>query len=86
MSAQFGVEKENARFLLIFRRVMIMVAFLVGIYLTASTYAILRNNPGYLHDWRGVACILLTAVVFLLYIIPRLTPDRVPTSERGEPF
>jgi len=44
-----------------------MVAVLVCIYLTASTYAILRNNPDYLHDWRGVVCILLTAVAFLLY-------------------
>jgi signal transduction histidine kinase len=70
MSAQFDVEKENAHFLLIFRRVMIMVAALVCLYLTASTYAILRSNPDYLHDWRGVVCILLTAVVFLLYIIP----------------
>ena len=70
MSTQFDVEKENARFLLIFRRVMIMVAALVCLYLTASTYAILRSNPDYLHDWRGVLCILLTAVVFLLYVIP----------------
>ncbi|HEX6555192.1 MAG TPA: sensor histidine kinase [Ktedonobacteraceae bacterium] len=70
MSAQFDVERENTRFWLIFRRVMMMVAALVCLYLTASTYAILKSNPGYLHDWRGVVCILLTAVVFLLYIIP----------------
>jgi signal transduction histidine kinase len=70
MSAQFDIEKENTRFLLIFRRVMMMVAVLVCLYLTASTYAILNSNPDYLHDWRGIVCILLTAVVFLLYIIP----------------
>jgi signal transduction histidine kinase len=70
MSAQFDVERENTRFLLIFRRVMMMVAALVCLYLTASTYAILRSHPDYLHDWRGVVCILLTAVVFLLYVIP----------------
>jgi signal transduction histidine kinase len=49
---------------------MIMVAVLVGLYLTASTYAILKSHPDDLHDWRGVICILLTAVVFLLYSIP----------------
>ena len=70
MSAHFDVEKENTRFLLIFRRVMVMVAVLVCLYLAASTYAILRSNPDYLHDWRGIVCILLTAVVFLLYSIP----------------
>ncbi len=72
MSAQFDVEKENARFLLIFRRVMMMFAALIGMYLTALTYAILRSNPGYLHDWRGVMCILLTTVAFLLYSIPTM--------------
>lgn len=70
MSAHFDIEKDNARFLLIFRRVMIILAVLVCLYLTASTYAILRSSPGYLHDWRGVVCILLTAVAFLLYVIP----------------
>jgi signal transduction histidine kinase len=47
-----------------------MVAVLVCIYLTASTYAILKNNPDYLHDWRGVAWILLSGVVFVVFIIP----------------
>ena len=73
MPASFDVEKENTRFLIIFRRVMIMVAVLVGIFLTVSTYSILRSNPDYLHDWRGIACILLTAIAFLLYTIPIIT-------------
>ena len=54
MSAHFDVEKDNAHFLRIFRRVFTMFTILIGIYLTASTYAILINNPSYLHDWRGV--------------------------------
>lgn len=70
MPASFDVEKENMRFLVTFRRVMMMVAVLVGIFLAVSTYAILRSNPDYLHDWHGVVCILLTVIVFLLYIIP----------------
>ena len=70
MSAQFDVEKENARFLLIFRRVMLLVAILVCAYLTASTSAILESNPGYLHGWRGIVCIFLTVIAFLLYSIP----------------
>jgi signal transduction histidine kinase len=68
MSAQLDIEKENARFLLILKRVLLTLAVLVGIYLTASTSAILSSNPGYLHDWRGAVCILLTSVVFLLYV------------------
>lgn len=70
MSASFDIEKENTGFLLIFRRVMMMVSVLVGIYLAASTYGILRSNPGYLHDWRGVVCILLTIAAFLIYVVP----------------
>src|SRR5690349_15717691 len=66
MSTQFNVEKENARFLYIFRRVLTTLAVLVCLYLATSTYAILRSNSGYLHDWRGAICILLTAIVFLL--------------------
>ncbi len=70
MSAHFDIEKENARFLLIFRRVMTMFAILIGFALVISTYTVLESNPDYLHDWRGIACILLAAVIFLLYIIP----------------
>jgi signal transduction histidine kinase len=70
MSAHYDVENDNVRFLFIFRRVMSMFAVLIGIYLTASTYAILKSNPIYLHDWRGAISILLTAIVFSLYIIP----------------
>src|SRR5581483_2977557 len=70
MSAHFDIEKENARFLLIFRRVMMMFAILIGFSLVISTYTILKSNPDYLHDWRGIVCIFLATVVFLLYAIP----------------
>ena len=69
MSAHFDVEKDNAHFFRIFRRVFMMFTILIGIYLTASTYAILINNPSYMHDWRGVTCIGLTVLAFLIYVV-----------------
>ncbi len=42
MSAHFDVEKDNAHFFRIFRRVFTMFTVLIGIYLIASTYAILN--------------------------------------------
>src|SRR5450755_3143262 len=69
MSAQFDVEKDNARFQHIFRRVLTMLAVLIGIYFIASTTAILMNNPSYMQNWRGVACIVLTVLALLIYAV-----------------
>ena len=69
MSAQFDVEKDNARFQHIFRRVLTMLAVLIGIYLIASTTAILMNNPSYMQNWRGVTCIALTVLALLIYAV-----------------
>ncbi len=67
MSAHFDVEKDNARFLYIFRRFMLLMTVLLGIYLAISTYGILKSNPGYFQNWRGSMCIFLAISVFLLY-------------------
>lgn len=67
MSVQGNIEKYNAPFLRIFRRVITAVAAFTCIYLIALTCAILKSNPGYLHDWRATVCILLTVIAFLLY-------------------
>ncbi len=69
MSVYFDTEKDNANFFRIFRRVFTMFTVLICIYLTASTYAILINNPSYMHDWRGVTCIVLTILAFLIYVV-----------------
>jgi signal transduction histidine kinase len=69
MSAQFDVEKDNVRFHRIFRRVLTMLAVLIGIYLIASTTAILMNNPSYMQNWRGVTCIALTVLALLIYAV-----------------
>ncbi|MHB8597975.1 MAG: sensor histidine kinase [Ktedonobacteraceae bacterium] len=69
MSVYFDTEKDNANFFRIFRRVFTMFTVLICIYLTASTYAILINNPSYIHDWRGVTCIVLTILAFLMYVV-----------------
>jgi len=73
VSVHFDVEKENARFLRNFRRVIIMSAVLICIYLTVFTYAILKSHPIYMRDWRGITSILLTVLVFLLYDIPLIS-------------
>ncbi len=69
MSAHFDVEKDNAHFFRISRRVITMFTVLTCIYLAASTYAILINNPAYMHDWRGVTCIGLTMLAVLIYAV-----------------
>ena len=69
MSAHFDVEKDNAHFFRLSRRVITVFAVLMCIYLTASTYAILMNNPSYMHNWRGVTCIVLTVLALLIYVI-----------------
>jgi signal transduction histidine kinase len=67
MSVQYNIEKYNASFLRVFRWMITAFAVFTCIYLIVLTYAILKNNPGYLHDWRGTVCILLTGIAFLLY-------------------
>jgi signal transduction histidine kinase len=69
MSAHFDVEQDNAYFFRISRRVISMFTVLIGIYLIASTSAILMNNPSYLHNWRGVTCIVLTVLALLIYAV-----------------
>src|SRR3989440_613718 len=69
MPAHFDVEKDNAHFFRLSRRMITMFTVLTGIYLTASTSAILMNNPSYMHDWRGVTCIVLTVLAFLIYVV-----------------
>jgi signal transduction histidine kinase len=77
MSVHFDVEQENARFLHTFRRVLALCAVFVCIYLIGLTYAILKGNPSYLHDWRGATCIGLTLVVFILYLVPVTLNERL---------
>jgi len=69
MPAHFDVEKDNAHFFRLSRRVITMFAALIGIYLVASTSAILMNNPSYMHNWRGVTCIVLTVLALLIYAV-----------------
>jgi signal transduction histidine kinase len=69
MLAPFDVAKDNAHFFRLFRRVFVMFAVIICIYLTASTYAILVSNPSYMYDWRGITCITLTVIGFSIYVI-----------------
>ena len=69
MSAHFDVEKDNAYFIRFSRRVLTLFTVLIDIYLIASTTAILMNNPSYIHNWRGVTCIVLTVLALLIYAV-----------------
>ena len=69
MSAHFDVEKDNAYFFRLSRRVLTLFTILIDIYLIASTTAILMNNPSYIHNWRGVTCIVLTVLALLIYAV-----------------
>ncbi len=73
MSVHFDVEKDNENFLRIFRRMIMTSAVIVFVYLTASTFAILKSNPIYMYDWRGVTSILLVTLVFVFYIFPLIS-------------
>lgn len=69
MSAYFDAEKDDARFSRNFRRVFTVCAVLTSLYLSILTAVILLNNPSYMHEWRGVACIALTVLALLIYAI-----------------
>ena len=69
MSAHFDVEKDNAYFFRLSRRVLTLFTILIDIYLIASTTAILMNNLSYIHNWRGVTCIVLTVLALLIYAV-----------------
>jgi len=67
MSAHYDIDKENADFFRIFNRVMTMLGVFVFLSFSLSTYSVLKSNPLYMHDWRGIACIVLTAAALLIY-------------------
>ncbi len=69
MSAHFDVEKDNAHFLRNFKHVLLGFALLIGLFLATLTYSILKDNPIYIHDWRGITCIMLAISAFLLYAL-----------------
>jgi DNA-binding CsgD family transcriptional regulator len=50
MSIHFDMERDNKNFLRIFRRMIMISATVVGISLTATTFAILKSNPVYMHQ------------------------------------
>lgn len=69
MSAYFDVEQDNANFFRLSRRITATLTVLISIYLIASTAAILMNNLSYMHNWRGLACVVLTILAILIYVV-----------------
>lgn len=65
-------EQRDESFFQNFRRMLFLFGILVVIFVASLTYGILQNHPAYMHDWRGVACILLAIVVILFYSLPLL--------------
>lgn len=76
MSTQFDLAKNDTQFFRTYRRILLIVATLVGLFLAAFTYAILRDRPSDLQNWRGIACIALAIAAFLLYLIPMFMGSR----------
>jgi signal transduction histidine kinase len=76
MLASIDIAQDNAHFQHIFRRMLMGFLGFVFIYLTTSTSLILSNTPAYLHDWRGIACIVLTLVAFVIYAVSVLIPNQ----------
>ncbi len=72
MPVYSDILKENEHFFRTFKRVLRVLAVLVAIFLTLLTYIVLKNNPAYMHDWRGITCIFLASVTLVIYSIPTL--------------
>lgn len=66
------IARDDARFQRNFGRVLIGFAIFTFFYLTTLTYTILKAAPVYMHDWRGLTCILLIILAFALYVFPIL--------------
>ncbi len=66
----FDMTKDNEGFYRRFRRVLMALHSLVFIYLVISIYAVLKSAPASMHNWRGIVCIVLTMVLFVVYSIP----------------
>lgn len=66
------IETDDVAFNRTFKRVMVGFVIFVFLYLVILDFAVFANTPGYLRDWRGVTCIVLSVIAFLLYAIPIL--------------
>ena len=72
MVNHLDLEQRDVRFFRNFRRMLLVFVVLVAIFLASFTYTVLKDNPVYMHDWRGVTCIFLAIVILALYALPTL--------------
>jgi signal transduction histidine kinase len=72
MSSYSNLEQSSMRFFQNFRRMLLACVALAAILLALLTYNVLKDNPAYMHDWRGITCILLAVVALALYALPVL--------------
>ncbi|GCE08671.1 sensor histidine kinase [Dictyobacter aurantiacus] len=70
------IETGDIVFYRSFNRTMLGFAVLCFFYLSTITSIVLIGEPVYWHDWRGVACVGLSIVAFLLYAIHTLFNSR----------
>ncbi|MBO0795049.1 MAG: sensor histidine kinase [Ktedonobacteraceae bacterium] len=75
MPQNFDIAKDNERFQRLFERAKLAYLSIALISLITSTSIVLINNPIYMHDWRGIACIVLALVSCSVYVIPALLSD-----------
>lgn len=64
---QVDIQRANDRFRRIFRAVNFMWVIISVIGIGASTYSLFSERPDYLHDWHGVAIIVLALSVLVIY-------------------
>src|SRR5207247_719050 len=67
MSVNLDLAKDNANFLQTFRLIIVGNVILGMISLSTSTYSVLSGTSAFMHDWRGITCILLTCGALLVY-------------------
>lgn len=79
------IARDDARFQRNFSRMLIGFAIFTFFYLTTLTYTILKTTPVYMHDWRGITCILLMILAFSLYIFPILASLGILPFDWGWP-
>jgi signal transduction histidine kinase len=72
MAKNFDVLEDNIYFNRYFRRFLKVLCVIVSMYLIIFTFNILKDNPAYMRDWRGPACIVLSLAILVFYAIPLL--------------
>lgn len=64
---QVDIQRSNEKFHRVFRSFNLLWVIVSVISITSAVYSVFNNKPAYLHDWRGVAIIVLALIVLAIY-------------------